>query len=130
MSIDTAARPVVSISSAVIALLGLWLIVSHWVLGAPGPKIATSGVICGVIILICSGIRFAYRHTSLMSWINALAGAWILGAAWIFNENSPDVRTWSYTIAGAVIACLEVISLTSSALRPQTARTNRLSTRN
>jgi hypothetical protein len=118
MSIDTSGRPVVSVSSAVIALLGLWLIITPWTVGAPGLSVATSGIICGAIILVCSGIRFAYRHTSTMSWINALVGAWTAGAPWVFDQYSPDVHTWNYTILGVVVAGLETLSLTSSAMRP------------
>ena len=130
MSIDRSARPVVGVSSAVIALLGLWLVISPWTLGAPGPRVATSGVICGALILVCSAIRFAHRHTSAMSWINALLGAWTIGAAWVFNENSGDVHTWSYTIVGIVVAGLETLSLTSSAMRLHTSRDDRLPTQN
>jgi hypothetical protein len=119
MNANPSARPAVSVSSAVIALLGLWLVISPWTLGSPGPGIATSGIICGALILVCSVIRFTYRHTSAMSWINALLGAWVIGAAWIFGENGGNLHTWNYTIVGVVIACLETISLTASALRPR-----------
>jgi hypothetical protein len=111
-------RPVVSLSSAVIALLALWLVACPYLIGTPGPRVAHTGIICGILILICSGIRFVYRHTSAMSWINALLGAWIIGAAWVFGESGGDVHTWNYTIVGAVIAGLETLSLTSSAMRP------------
>jgi SPW repeat len=123
MSIETSTRPVVGPSSAIIALLGLWLVVCPWVLGAPGPRVANSGIICGVLILVCSAIRFAYRHTAALSWINALLGAWVIGAAWIFGENGWDIHTWNYTIVGVVIAGLETLSLTSSAMRPQMSPT-------
>jgi hypothetical protein len=53
-----------------------------------------------------------------MSWINALVGAWTAGAPWVFDQYSPDVQTWNYTIVGAVVAGLETLSLTSSAMRP------------
>jgi hypothetical protein len=85
MSTGISARPVVSLSSAVIALLALWLVVCPWIIGAPGPRIASTGIVCGILILICSGVRFAYRHTAAMSWINALLGAWIIGAVGIWR---------------------------------------------
>lgn len=119
MNNDTSARPAISVSSALIMLLGLWLIISPWVLGPPGPRVATSGIVCGALIVVCSAIRFAYRHTSAMSWINALLGAWIIGSAWVFGENGPDVHTWNYVIVGVIVAGLETLSLTSSAMRPR-----------
>ena len=130
MSTDRPSRPVISLSSAVVAVLGLWLVITPWAIGAPGPRVALNGVICGVLILVCSGIRFAYRHTSALSWINALLGAWVIGAAWVFNESGVDVHTWNYTIVGVVIALLEAMSLSSSAMRPRMSPTGRLSTRN
>lgn len=122
---EISARPVISLSSAVVALLAGWLVVCPWIIGAPGPRIATTGVICGVLILICSVIRLVYRHTSAMSWVNALLGAWLLGAAWVFSENGPDAHTWNYTIAGIIIAALETLSLTSSALGLHTSTRSR-----
>ena len=74
-----------------------------------------------MLILICSAIRFAYPRTAAMSWINALVGAWIIAAAWVFGENGGDIHTWNYTIVGVAIAGLETVSLTSSAMRPHTS---------
>ena len=130
MSIDKQTRPVVSASSVAVALLGLWLIIAPWILGAPGPRVATSGIICGGLILVCSAIRFSYRRTSAMSWINALLGAWTIGAASVFGENSGTVQTWNYTIVGIVIAGLETLSLSSSAMRPHKTSGGRMSARN
>jgi hypothetical protein len=130
MSIDKQTRPVVRASSIAVALLGLWLIIAPWILGAPGPRVATSGIICGGLILVCSTIRFSYRRTSAMSWINALLGAWTIGAASVFGENSGTVQTWNYTIVGIVIAGLETLSLSSSAMRPHKTSGGRMSARN
>ena len=119
MNTHPSARPAVSVSSAVIALLGMWLVICPWAFGAPGPRIATSGIVCGALILVCSVIRFTHRQTSALSWINAVLGAWVIGAAWIFGENGGNLHTWNYTIVGVAIAGLETISLTASALRPR-----------
>jgi hypothetical protein len=75
-------------------------VVGIHVVGVPGPSVATSGIICGALIFIGSWIRASYRHTSVMSWINVLLGAWIIAAAWIFSKNPGDAHTWNYTIVG------------------------------
>jgi len=45
-----------SATSVIITLLGLWLVTTPFILGAPGPKVARSGIVSGVLTLICSGI--------------------------------------------------------------------------
>jgi hypothetical protein len=106
----------VSVTSGIVVLLGLWLIASRWVIGAPGPNVATNAVVCGALVAVCGGIRFS-RRTAAMSWVNALLGAWTVAAPWIFGQHSGDIHTWNYTLTGIAIAGLETLSLTSSAIR-------------
>jgi hypothetical protein len=40
---------------------------------------------------------------------------------WVFGEHGTDAHTWNYSIVGAIIAGLETLSLTSSAIGPRTS---------
>ncbi|MGH8136627.1 MAG: SPW repeat protein [Terriglobia bacterium] len=107
----------VRMSSGVNALLGLWLIVCPWILGAPARNVAWSGVIAGILIVCLAVIRFTSRHTTALSWMNVLLGVWVIMAPWILGSTSGDMQTWTYVIAGTLVAVLEMFSLTSSAIR-------------
>jgi hypothetical protein len=100
------------------ALLGLWLIVAPFVVGAPGQQVATSGMIGGMLILIAAGIRFIYKHTAAVGWGMVLLGAWTIMSPWVLGETSGDVRTWNYILVGVIVVALEAYSLTSSTTQP------------
>jgi hypothetical protein len=104
----------VRVLSGVNALLGLWLIASPWILGAPGPHVARSGMAVGLLTLAFAVVRFSRKHSAAMSWINVLLGAWTMMAPWVLQETSADIRTFHYIIVGALIAAMEAYSLTSS----------------
>jgi hypothetical protein len=104
--------------SATNAVLGVWLIISPWVVGAPGQSVATSGIVAGVLTFIFAIVRFARKHTAVMSWANVLVGAWTVMSPWIFGEASGDFRTWNYVIVGVLIVLIEAYSLTSSSTQP------------
>jgi hypothetical protein len=105
----------VRVLSSVNVLLGLWLIVFPWIVGAPGPNVATSGIAAGVLTLLFAVLRFARKHSTGMSWANVLIGAWTMMTPWAFGENSADIRTFNYVVVGLLIVAMEAYSLTSSA---------------
>lgn len=104
--------------SAIEVLLGIWLIVTPWVLGAPGQRVATSGIVVGVIAVICGVVRFARKHTAVFGWIVVLAGAWTVMSPWVLGEEQAYSRTWNYVIVGVLLALIEAYSLTSSTTQP------------
>lgn len=108
----------VRLLDGLVALLGLWLIVSPYIVGAPGRNVATSATVVGVLTLILAIIRMAYRHTTAVGFGIAALGAWTIMCPWVFRETSGDFRTWNYILAGMLIAALEAYSLTSSATQP------------
>jgi len=108
----------VRLFSGVHALLGLWLIVSPFIVGAPGRSVATSGMAVGVLIVILAGVRLAYKRTATMSWGMVLLGAWTVMSPWVFDQHTGDARTWNYVIVGLIVAAMAAYSLTSSATQP------------
>jgi hypothetical protein len=96
------------------ALLGLWLIVSPFVLGSPGPSVARSGMLVGALILVLAAVRLLYKHTAAMSWGIVLLGAWTIMSPWVLGQTTGDFRTWNYILVGVIVAGLEAYSLTSS----------------
>jgi len=108
----------VRVFDGVNALLGIWLIVSPFIVGAPAQSVATSGQIVGALTLVLAIVRVAYRRTTAASWALVVLGAWTIMSPWVLAQPSPDIRTWTYVIAGILIAGLEAYSLTSSSTQP------------
>ena len=108
----------IRVLSFISGLLGLWLIVSPWIVRAPGQRVANSGIVVGVLILVFALVRFGRKHTSLLSWGTLLLGAWTVMSAWVLGEDTGDIHTWNYVIVGMLAAGLSAYSLTSSATQP------------
>jgi hypothetical protein len=108
----------IRVFEGVSALLGLWLIVAPFAIGAPGESVARSGMIVGVLILILAAIRFTYKHTAAMSWGMVVLGAWTIMSPWVLRQTSGDFRTWNYVLVGLIVVAMEAYSLTSSTTQP------------
>jgi SPW repeat-containing protein len=100
------------------AVLGLWLIVSPFVIGAPGQNVATGGIVVGVLVLLLAIARVTYKRTVAVGLSMALLGAWTIMSPYVLGSTSPDFRTFNYVIVGIIIAGLEAYSLTSSVTQP------------
>jgi hypothetical protein len=103
--------------SAVNALLAVWLILSPWILGGPGSYVTRTGITAGALILVCTLLRATIRPSAVFSAVNVLLAGWVVVSPWLSGALTEDARTWSYVIAGAVIAVLEVLSLTVTGIR-------------
>ncbi len=99
-------------------VLGLWLIVAPFVIGAPGQRVATSGMVVGLLVLLLAIVRIVFKHTMVIGLLLVLLGAWTIMSAFVLGETSPDFRMFNYVIVGIVIAGLEAYSLSSSAAQP------------
>jgi hypothetical protein len=105
------------------ALLGLWLIVSPYVLGAPGASVRMSGTLVGALILVLAIIRVLYKRTTVIGLALVLLAAWTIMSPWVLGETSGDLRTWNYIVVGMIVAVMEAFSLSSSAGQPNWRQT-------
>lgn len=105
----------IHILSAVNALLGAWLVLAPRIIGAPSRQLAASGFVVGLCVLLLSVTRFLRRHTAVMSWAIVVLGAWTIMSPFVLHRLTGDLRIWNYVIAGALMATIEAVSLTSTA---------------
>lgn len=109
----------VYIPSAVVLLVGLWLIASPWILGEapifqPG---VLSVIVSGLVIaLLAAGNLWAAVGSRVLSWIIAALGAWVTAAPFVFGYASSTPWTWSSVISGVIVAALGVVDATTRAL--------------
>jgi SPW repeat len=107
------------------AALGVWLVSSSLAFG-PTNTLAINGAVCGVLIIVCAAARAAVKGSSVLSWINAIVGAWLVVSPWIIGGVTRDFRTWNFFIVGVLVAGVAVLSLTSSGVRPQSGSVRRI----
>jgi hypothetical protein len=108
----------VRLLSGISALLGLWLIASPWIVGAPGPSVANSGMAVGALILIASLVRFVLKRTVVLSWGMMLLGGWTMMSPWVLGQELGNFRTFNYVVVGLLVVVMGAYSLTSSATQP------------
>lgn len=106
-------RSDVATASGLNAIAGIWLIIAPFVLGYRTGDPYWNDIVFGAVILVLGVVRAtgAYRE-SWLSWLNALAGAWIFVSAFWLDNSSQAI--WNDLIAGAVVVILALLSATAS----------------
>lgn len=128
-------------------ILGIWLIISPWVLGYSGlPWPLWNNIVCGVIIALLAAARVWSPGTGPgVSWVNALIGVWLIVASFIWAYGpavaAPPAATgaaapaapamapmvqaainahWNDIVVGAIVLILGVWSAMSGRTEPAT----------
>lgn len=88
--------------SIVNLILGLWLIVSPYLFGYTSGAI-TNSVILGIIVAILAIVRLATPSQVWASWLNGIAGLWLIIAPFIVGF-SVAAGYWNEIIVGIIVA--------------------------
>lgn len=86
-------------------ILGIWLIISPWVLNYVTSSATWNQFAFGIVIAVLAAIRYLAPRANWASWLNGLAGIWMIIAPFILNY----VKTaayWNEIIVGIVVAVL------------------------
>ncbi|NLS20408.1 hypothetical protein HGP16_28155 [Rhizobium sp. P40RR-XXII] len=96
-----------------IFVLGLWLIVTPWSLGAygsdslPAGAAAWSFFFCGLLVAALGGLAYASRYV----WedrLDVLLGLWLIVSPWILEFTDRVLLTWNALLAGLLLTILAV----------------------
>ena len=87
-------------------LLGLWLIVSAFILSTGASAIMTEEIVLGIIIAVLAYAAAIARPSSILSWIVALAGLWTLIAPSVINYGTMTASRGNDMIVGVVVLVL------------------------
>jgi hypothetical protein len=92
-------------------LLGLWLIISPWVLGYATLQNATwNSWIPGVIMAVAAFSAVVAFH-AWEEWVNVALGVWLIVSPWLLGYGTLDVpATWNHIIVGVVAGGLALWS--------------------
>lgn len=93
-------------------ILGAWLIVSAWFLNYNSGAIWNQEIL-GIIVVILSLVRLAAPSQQWASFLNGVAGIWLIIAPFIIGFQH-SVSYWNSIIVGIIIAW---IAFSNSAIR-------------
>jgi len=97
--------------------LGVWLIIAPWIYGfvrygAGNADMTRSSVLVGVIIAICSAIRFAYPHRGTgPSGVSIVLGFWTAISPWMYGFTTDGAWLWTSVIIGIAVMALATWSV-------------------
>jgi hypothetical protein len=95
-------------------ILGVWLIVSPFLLGFSGTTLSRSNVVFGIIIAALSLLEVSMPSDSAWAgWLNAIFGVWILISPFVLGFATMGAL-WNGIILGIVVAVLAIWAATSS----------------
>jgi hypothetical protein len=104
-------------SSWVNIVLGIWVVISPFVLVIHSTKALWSNILTGVVVGVLAFIRWR-RHQPGWSWPNLILGIWLVISPFVFFVSGAAM--WNNVITGIVISAL-ALSNTYSRARPHVA---------
>lgn len=112
--VEEADRESVRGLSSINFLIGVWMIISPYILNYTSGAAKTNQVIFGIIVLILSAIRFLAPRAAWSSFLNGLVGLWLIIAPFILSYNR-TVAYWNEIVFGVLIA---LIAFSNSSIYP------------
>ncbi|MCL6548056.1 MAG: SPW repeat protein [Alicyclobacillus sp.] len=95
------------------ALMGLWFIVSPWILGiSSDEKVVWTSVIIGAIQLVCAVWSAAQEEPAgvrhWQNWVTLVTGLWFIVQPFALSLTNEQAELWTSLILGAVTAVLSL----------------------
>jgi hypothetical protein len=102
-------------SSLVNVVLGLWIIISAFVLGLHAPKAIWNNVVTGLLVGALAVIRWAMNQPGL-SWMNLFLGIWLVISPFVLVLGTAAM--WNNVLLGIIVAALALTNTYSRASTP------------
>jgi hypothetical protein len=105
----------INTASGINVVAGLWLIIAPFILnyaffgGNP-----TNDIILGIVIGILALIRISNHDIVWPSWINLIAGIWLIISPFVLGYSSIPRIVWNDIILGVVVGVLAITSAVST----------------
>ena len=97
--------------------LGIWLVLSPWVLLFEKDTSATrNAVIVGSLIIFAEVVTLSYFRV-WEEWINLALGAWLAASPWVLGITSPAPRL-NFHIVGLLVAALALYEVRDISRNP------------
>jgi hypothetical protein len=99
-------------SSWVNIVLGIWVIISPFILGVHASSAVWSNVVAGALVGILAIIRWSMHQTG-WSWLNLILGAWLVISPFVLFLSGGAM--WNNVILGIIIAAFALTNTYSKA---------------
>ena len=87
-------------------VLGLWLVLSPWILGFSGTSSATwNAVLLGLAVGLLSLLHLQ-GGPLWEEWANVVLGVWLILSPWILGFSGEADATWNAVIVGLLVGLL------------------------
>lgn len=96
-------------------VLGVWLILSPWVLGYANandwttPRLANAWW-AGVVIFIIALAAASFPRALWLEWCNVILGAWVVVSPWILGFTDHPLALWNAIVVGLLVAILALMA--------------------
>jgi hypothetical protein len=102
-------RSALRAASIIDIILGIWVLISPWVLVFIFPAQLWNNVAVGGLIVILSGIQASAPLKSLgISWLNFLLGLWLIISGFVMGPPAQPTFFWNQVILGIVVAIASI----------------------
>lgn len=100
-------------------ILGLWVIVSPWVLGFTDIQYAPANAVVIGIIIAAMAVWALVAFQEWEEWVNVFLGLWLVATPWLFGfaamssaatAGSAYAASWNFVLAGLLVAGLAIWS--------------------
>jgi hypothetical protein len=82
-------------------LLGIWVVISPFVLTIHSPKAVWSNVVTGAVVAILAVLRSS-MHRAGWSWLNLILGIWLVLSPFVLLAGG--VAMWNNVVLGIIIS--------------------------
>jgi hypothetical protein len=92
-------------------VLGLWMIVSPWVLAYQAESAATTNaVVLGVLIAVLAALEL-FNVAAWEEWTNFVLGIWLAVSPWLLGFSATTAAMANALVVGIVVAALAIWAL-------------------
>ena len=92
-------------------VLGLWLVISPWILQFAGLQTALGNAIVVGALIALTGLAALVNFRQWEEWLSIVIGLWLIASPWVLGFAMAAAATWNFVILGVVTAALAAWSL-------------------
>jgi hypothetical protein len=107
--------PAARITDGVLALAGLYLAISPWIVGFPPfeANLTVNNLICGLAVaFLAFAFATAYGRTHGLAWLPVAIGVWTIIAPWVIQRGFLTGGSIANNVViGAITVCLGLVAM-------------------
>jgi hypothetical protein len=88
------------------AVLGAWLVLSPWILGFSGERMAMINAVIIGAALVAASLGAVFVPRAWEEWVEGVLGLWMAASPWLLGYSKLQAATTSAFLTGLVILAL------------------------